>query len=156
MFVGPTGRRVLVMALSWNYLVDYCMDYIMAVVAFDHEEMSLKVHVLTLVCVMDVAGIRPLSRSVPVPARDDTSDHHNSVLAIVHHCWFLHYYNMDPRWNFLGYQNILVMWVAVMIVVSKFWISNTVVGQSSLTFCFSFPIVVNGFLFFFVLFLFPL
>lgn len=121
MNVDPTGK-VLVMALSWNYLVDYCRDCIMAVVARDRVMMSWMVHALTLT---DEASASALSH--PVLAHDDTSVHHNLELAIVPHYLFLDYYNMDPRWNCLGYQNILgVMSVAVvMIVESKFWLNRT-------------------------------
>lgn len=118
MYVDPTGR-ILVMALSWNYSVDYCMDCIMAVVAMDRVAMTWRVHVLAL---EDETLASAWSRRVPVPGRDDTSDHRNWELAIVHHCWFLHYWNMDPRWNCLGYQNILVgMSEAARMIASESW-----------------------------------
>lgn len=106
------------------------MDCIMAVVAMDRVVMTWRVHVLAL---EDEALAFAWSRQVPVLGRDDTSDHHNLELAIVHHCWFLHYYNMDPRWNCLGYQSILVgMSVAAMIVVSKSWINRSTIFVASL------------------------
>lgn len=126
MYVDPTGR-VLVMALSWNYLVDYCRDCIMAVVAMDRVVMTWRVHVLAL---EDEALAFAWSHG-PVLARDDTLDHHNLELAIVHHYWFLHYYNMDPRWNCLGYQNILVVVsAAAKIVVSKSWLNQPTIFRS--------------------------
>jgi hypothetical protein len=64
----------------------------MAVVAMDRVAMTSTVHALTL---EDATLSLALSR--PVPAHDDTFDHHNSESAIVHHCLFLRYYNMDPR-----------------------------------------------------------
>lgn len=99
--------RFQVMALSWNYFaVDYCRDCIMAAVEIDRVVMSLRVHVLDEAFAFD----------------GDTLNQHNWELAIVPHYWFLHYYNMDPRWNCLGYLNISgVMSVAAMIVESKFW-----------------------------------
>lgn len=120
MYEGPIGRDP-VMALSWNcFAVDYCRDCIMAVAEIDHEVMSLRVHVLAL---EDEAF------------DGDTSHQHNWELAIVPHYWFLHYYNMDPRWNCLGYLNISVgMSVAAMIVVSKFWINQ---ATTSVPFLFS-------------------
>jgi hypothetical protein len=64
----------------------------MAVVAMDRVAMTSTVHALTL---EDATLSLALSR--PVQAHDDTFDHHNSESAIVHHCLFLRYYNMDPR-----------------------------------------------------------
>jgi hypothetical protein len=64
----------------------------MAVVAMDREAMTSTVRALTL---RDEALSLALSR--PVPAHDDTSDHHSSESAIVHHYLLLRYYNMDPR-----------------------------------------------------------
>lgn len=119
MFADPTEEgRVQVMALSWNYFVDYCKDYITAVVAMDRAAMSWKVRALKLKD--EALSCRP------GPDHDDTFDHRNSESAIVHHCLFLRYYNMDPRWNCLGYQSILtgVMSVAAMIVVSKSWLNR--------------------------------
>lgn len=108
---GDPSARVPVMALSWNYFaVGYCRDCIMAAVEIDRVVMSLRVHVLAL----DEAFAF---------ADGDTLNQHNWELAIVPHYWFLHYYNMDPRWNCLGYLNISVggSSAAAMIVVSKFW-----------------------------------
>ena len=128
MYVDPIVR-FLVMALNWNYLVDYCKDYIMMVVV-GRVGRSLMDHVLAwgaaaavVVAAADRAFDHPDLDLVLV--RDDTSGHHNLVSAIDHHCWFLHCCNMDPRWNFLGYQNIVsVMGVAVRIVSNKFWLLN--------------------------------
>ena len=71
------------------------MDYIKEVVAMDHAAMSLMVHVLTLACVTGALG--PLSVEDMSLVHDDTSNHHNWELAIVHHYLFLRCYNMDPR-----------------------------------------------------------
>jgi hypothetical protein len=114
----------LVMALSWNYSVDYYMDCIMAVVAMGREEMSWKVHVQAL----GDEALASTKNQLPARFHDDTLNPHNSKLAIVHHYLFLHCYNMDPRWNCLGYQNILVIWVAeAMIVASEFFCSFCVI-----------------------------
>lgn len=88
----------------------------MAVVEIDRVVMSLRVHVLAL-------------EDEAFAFDDDTLNQHNWELAIVPHYWFLHYYNMDPRWNCLGYLNIsVVMSVAAMIVVSKFcWVNQSTI-----------------------------
>jgi hypothetical protein len=88
------------------------MDCIMAVGAMVHVEMSLRVHVLASVC----GSFAWSSRQDPV--HGDTWDHRNWE-SIVPRYLFLHCYNMDPRWNCLGYQNILVIWVAAKIVANE-------------------------------------
>lgn len=107
MYVDPIETKVLVMALSWNYFaVGYC---IMAAVEIDRVVMSLRVHVLAL-------------DDEAFAFDGDTLNQHNWELAIVPHYWFLHYYNMDPRWNCLGYLNIsVVMSKEAMFVVSELW-----------------------------------
>lgn len=93
----------------------------MEVVAMDHGEMSWKVRVLALVGDGALASknLVPVQKFLPHDVH--TLDPHNSESAIVHHYLFLRCYNMDPRWNCLGYQSILGIWMvaAMMIVASE-------------------------------------